>query len=215
MAKICAVKVTDLLNESPRLGPCQSYFDITYDVAATAASNQLLISASTCEGIGHPFSTNCFPLFESLKGTNAANIAVTFIASVRLLVTCFNRRASLRLESGLKSRLMNLSTSYLRRSGCLYVYTGPTLLPEAAVPPEAYLGTWGPAQLKLYERTDLRVATKCDLYGTISKGWNTGGTAKRVQQICMAPSVQSCLTASFQERGPKVPLVHLLRRPRH
>jgi hypothetical protein len=53
----------------------------TYDVAATVASNQLLISASTCEGIGHPFSTNCFPLFESLKGTNAANIAVTFIAS--------------------------------------------------------------------------------------------------------------------------------------
>ena len=61
---------------------------------------------------------------------------------VRLLVTCFNRRASLRLESGLKSRLMNLSSSYLRRSGCLYMYTGPTLLPEAVLSPESYLGTW-------------------------------------------------------------------------
>jgi hypothetical protein len=37
---------------------------------------------------------------------------------------------------------MNLSSVYLRRSGCLYMYTRPTWLPEAALPPEAYLGTW-------------------------------------------------------------------------
>jgi hypothetical protein len=41
---------------------------------------------------------------------------------VRLLVMCFNRTLDVRLESGLKSRSMNFSSVYLRRSGCLYVH---------------------------------------------------------------------------------------------
>src|SRR3954452_24772741 len=32
---------------------------------------------------------------------------------------------------------MNLSSIYLRRCGCLYMYPGPTLLPEAVLSPEA------------------------------------------------------------------------------
>ena len=42
-----------------------------------------------------------------------------------------NRTPGVRLESGRKSRRKNLSSVYLRRNGCLRMYTGPTLPPEA------------------------------------------------------------------------------------
>jgi hypothetical protein len=75
-------------------------------------------------------------------------------------VTCFNRRLDLRLESSRKSRWMNLSSVYLRRSGCLYVYTGPILPPAATSAPGTY-----PAEASLYiwsvpiqlERTYIRI----------------------------------------------------------
>src|ERR1700722_20064837 len=75
--------------------------------------------------------------------------------AVRLFAVCSgNRRASLRLESGRKSRLMNLSSVYLRRSGCLYMYTGPILPPAATSGPDtclagASLYSWSvPVQLE-------------------------------------------------------------------
>src|SRR5947209_3148528 len=76
-------------------------------------------------------------------------------AIVRLFWCSGNRRSDLRLESGRKSRWMNLFSVYLRRRGCLYMYTEPTLLPEAAWSPEATL-TPGTCPAELYERTSIR-----------------------------------------------------------
>src|SRR5205085_7457179 len=64
-----------------------------------------------------------------------------------------NRTSDVRSQSGRKSRWMNLSSVYLRRSGCLHMYNGPTLPPEATsapgtCPAKASLYSWSaPVQL--------------------------------------------------------------------